>query len=241
MRRFIMLMLVVPALTVVNAYASISLTAPGFEESAAWGGQQSEIVANAAYTNTWWYGEGDVDPVDGPNLWILKNTPGYAAEGNNCAGVMDGEGLSGGLMQIVPISDETQLSISFQYLLWFGDYAASTGSYAVYGFKEDDIIDLGISGPGIGKEILSGDLDGDVYYGFGPPMDNYNTTADSIDIEQGEYQYIGVWFQYEIFGGSFYVDNVQLNITPAPEPGTLGLLGLGSGVLVLHRRRKRNR
>lgn len=214
----------------VNVCSAVSLNDGDFETLEAWSGSTSVVTVNAASASKWWFG-------DEPLGWIRQGDPKYAPVNQFCAGVVDGYGRSGGLVQFVPVTDETSFTLSFRYLLWFGDMEPTTVDYAVVGWHADDVIDLSTNGLDATPKILSGALSSPEYYGQGDPAPYFTLFSASHSIDATEYDYIGVWFRYTIDGGSFYVDDVKMNLTPVPEPATLGLLGLGGMAFLLRNRR----
>lgn len=224
-------------LLVISALSGIcladSLNDGDFETAAAWAGATGSLTANAANASQWWYGSGT-------NVWIRQGKPGYAPMGQYCAGVMDGMGPSVGLLQFVPLNEEIKVTVDFLYLLWRGDFGETSARYGVYVWKEGDLIDLSETGPGpAATEILSGTLvPPPSYGGAGNPKDYFAAWSHEAPlVNSSQYDYIGFWIQYEIWGGSFYVDDVKLNLTPVPEPATLGLLAAGTVAIFFRRRR----
>ncbi len=234
MRTLILLMTAV-MLIGVNVCTAASLYDGDFEDDNSWAGTTptGTLTADDSVAHLWWFGQDT-------NGWIHQEGGNYAASGNKCAGCLVGYGTSGGLMQLVPITNEINLSLSFQYLLWTGDRGNTTADYAIVGWNEGDVIDLGnldMTNPGNLDVILSGHLTTPTYPGDNNPGASYAPPyGTTTSITPDTYDYVGIWFQFKLNGGSFYVDDVNLNITPVPEPATIALLGLGGLIIVLRRR-----
>ncbi len=200
------------------SFGATTLIDGGFETTAAWAGPASDVTASAADAGVWW---------TGPDT------------GEYCAGDADGYysgAFSGGLLQFVAVNGMHSVSLSFDYLLWRGEYGSTKMHYAVYGWEESDSIDLTAAGPGADATAIIGPtlLTSPVYSGAAPPKSHYTSASDTGAFAPGAFDYVGVWIDYRLLGGSFYIDNVQMELLP--EPATLSLLGLG-GIVLLRRRR----
>lgn len=209
--------------------AADALTDGGFEMSTAWSPPSPAVTVNAINASQWWIGP-ETD------TWARIDTAGYARTGNYCASDTDGFGGSGGLVQFVPVADAHIIDVSLEYVLWKGDHGETTATYTLYGWDAGDTITLDSSGPGpAATEIVSVDLVSPAFPGGADPKDVYNPSSCSGQILPNTYDYVGLWIEYEIWGGSFFVDNVSMNLSP--EPGTLAVLGAGA-LLLIRRRRK---
>jgi len=217
---------------VCTAVADNALADGGFEDPASWQVYHDSVTVQAANASKWWVG-GDATGWTRP---LASEYPFPPLSGQACAGDNDGAGPSAGLVQFVPAGGtHTTVSVSFHYLLWAGA-DVTTFTYGVFGWNEGDVIDLGMAGPGLEANVLVGPttLAQPEYYGDWPPADHYTLQTETATFGPGQYDYIGVWFQYELAGGSFYLDEATLATTP--EPTSLSLLGF-AGLTLLRRRR----
>lgn len=228
--RTLVLLTITAALISANVSSAATLTDGNFETITAWAGSTATLTVNDTNASKWWYGTGTIS-------WIRQNKADYAPLNDYCAGIADTYGTSCGLVQFVPITDETTINLSFQYLLWYGDMEPTTLDYAIVGWHKDSVINLSVNGLNGITTILNGTLTTPEYYGQGKePRTFFESFGTSGTINPTDYDYIGIWFRYTSDGGSFYVDDVNLNITPVPEPATIALLGLGGLIIVLRRR-----
>ena len=216
--------------TCTGASGGNALTDGGFEAPGSWNAYSATVQVNSSNSGSWWVG--------GDNSgWIRQGDPSYAYAGQYCAGDADGYGGSNGIVQFVPVDGgNDEVSVSFYHLLWYGEGSTSM-QYGVYGWNEGDTIDLGSGGPGADATVILGPktLNQPQYYGDGSPYDDYSLETASDTFTAGQFNYVGIWMQYELDGGSFYVDDVGVDL--APEPATMLLLCGAAGPLLLKRRR----
>lgn len=213
------------------AGADTLLADGGFESASAWDAYHTSVTASAGNAQQWWVG-GDSTGWQRPGAF-------YPRSGSYCAGDPDGVGDSAGLVQFVPTGGtHTSVTVRFHYLLWAGTDVTRL-TYGVFGWDEGDTIDLSPAGPGPDANVLVGptELTEPGYYGTWPPGDHYTEQLETASFGQGQYDYVGVWFQYSLDGGGFYLDDATLTMTP--EPTSLTLLGLGGLALLRRRNRKR--
>lgn len=230
MYRMTLVLLLTGWVGVCTAVAGNALADGGFEDPASWQAYHHSVTVQPDTASTWWVG-GDTAG------WGHQQSY-YPHTGLSCAGDNDGVGISAGLVQFVPAGGtHTSVSVGFHYLLWKGEGESSL-TYAVFGWDEGDVIDLSETGPGADGDLLVGPttLDEPVYrYDPWPPADGYQEQQETATFGPGQYDYIGVWFQYELDGSSFYLDDVS--VTTTPEPTSLALLGF-AGIALLRRRKR---
>jgi hypothetical protein len=209
------------------------LTDGGFETSAAWAGNHSSVSVSAANANRWWAGE----PLD---EWIRKTGSTYPHSGQYCAGDPDGVSVpSSALVQFVPVNGTHTINLQFYYLLWLGEWGDTSMTYAVYGWNEGDTIDLSASGPGGDATVILAPktLSTPQCPIYGIPSENYGLETAGGTFLPDQFDYVGVWVQYELFGGSFYLDDVQMQLLPEPATGLMLLAG-AAGLRMISRRKR---
>jgi hypothetical protein len=217
------------ALLSVSASAAV-LHDGDFELLDQWQAYHGSVSVDAAGVGAWWVG--------GDSTGWAAYGGGVAPQGSTCVGDADGYGASCGLTQYAPVgSDWDRVSIDFDFLLWKGE-GSTRVTFGLFGWSEGDTIDLSSAGPGgDAVELLAlTTLSSPAYSGDNSPSDDFTHAHYEADLSGG-IDYVGVWIQYRLNGGSFYLDDVTMDATLIPEPTTIVIFACSAAAIGIRRRR----